>query len=246
MIAPGTRVLVTGGSSGIGAATAATFASRGCAVVVVGRDSGALTEVARRTGARPCRADLTEPDAVDAVLAEAGEVDVVVAAAGVGWAGRLADMPDRDIETLLRTNVLAPARLARAVLPDMARRGRGHLVFVSSIAGHLAVADEAVYSATKAAVNTLAGSLRHEARRHGVGVSIVVPGVVDTAFFTRRGTPYHRRTPRPVAAEVVAAAVVRAVEHRRAEVFVPRWLRLPARLRGLAPGLTDAAQRRFG
>jgi short-subunit dehydrogenase len=77
-------------------------------------------------------------------------------------------------------------------------------------------------------------------------VSVVVPGVVDTPFFGRRGTPYDRTTPKPVTADKVAAALVHAVVHDRAEVFVPAWLRLPARLHGLAPGLVYQLQRRFG
>lgn len=246
MIGPGTRVLVTGGSSGIGAATAEAFAARGCHVVVVGRNVAALTELARRIGGASCVADLTDPHAIDTVCSEADKADVLVAAAGQGWAGRLIDTPDGDMETLVGVNMLTPMRLARAALLGMRRRSGGHLVFVSSIAGHMAVADEAVYSATKAAMNAFAASIRHEASPHGVGVSVVVPGVVDTAFFSRRGTPYSRRFPRPVPAEAVAERIVRAVEHRRPEVFVPRWLRFPARLRGVAPHLTDALQRRFG
>ncbi|WP_298181681.1 SDR family NAD(P)-dependent oxidoreductase [Saccharomonospora sp.] len=246
MIGPGTRVLITGGSSGIGAATAEAFAARGCRVVVAGRNAAALTELARRIGGTSCVADLADPHAADTVLAEAGEADVLVAAAGLGWAGHLPGMAADDMESLVRVNVLAPMRLAHAALLGMRRRSGGHLVFVSSIAGHMGVADEAVYSATKAAVNVLAASLRHEAEPHGVGVSVVVPGAVDTAFFSRRGTPYSRRFPRPVPAETVAARIVRAVERRQTEVFVPRWLRFPARLRGVAPRLTDALQHRFG
>jgi short-subunit dehydrogenase len=246
VIGPGARVLVTGGSSGIGAATVAAFAARGCRVVAVGRDASALAAVARRTNATPYVADLTEPRAIPALVSEAGDVDVLVAAAGLGRAGCLTDLADDEIVELVDTNVLASLRLAHAVLPGMVRRGRGHLVFVSSIAGHMAVAREAVYSATKAAVNVFAASVRHEVAVHGIGVSVVVPGAVDTPFFARRGAPYTRRFPRPVPASVVADGIVRAVERGKAEVFVPRWLRFPARLRGVAPGLTDALQRRFG
>lgn len=246
VVGPGRTAVVTGGSSGIGAATADLLAHRGCRVVVVGRDATALTEVATRTGGQACVADLAEAGATATVLAEAGAVDLLVCNAGVGWAGRLEDMADTDIDRLVRVNLLAPAYLVRAALPGMLRRGRGHVVLVSSIAGSMGVAEEAVYSATKAGVNALAASVRHEVAGRGVGVSVVVPGVVDTPFFERRGVPYQRRSPRPVPAEAVARALVAAVERNRAEVFVPRWLRLPARLRGLAPVLTDALQRRFG
>lgn len=246
MIGTGTTAVVTGGSSGIGAATAALLARRGCDVVVVGRDAAALSAVAARTGARVCAADLAEPDAAGRVLAEAGAVNLLVCNAGIGWAGPVAGMAPSDVERLVQVNLLGAIRLVRGVLPGMLARGRGHLVLVSSIAGNMHVAGEAVYSATKAGLAAFAASVRGEVAGCGVGVSVVVPGVVDTSFFDRRGVPYERRTPRPVPPERVARALVRAVERNRAEVFVPRWLRFPARLRGAAPVLTDALQRRFG
>ncbi|WP_106180526.1 SDR family NAD(P)-dependent oxidoreductase [Prauserella shujinwangii] len=246
MIGPGTTAVVTGGSSGIGAATATELARRGAGVVVVGRDGRALGDVAVPLGGRVCVADLAEPEAADRVAGEAGDVDLLVCNAGVGWAGRFAEMPPEDIDRLVRVNLLSVLHLVRAVLPGMLRRGHGHVVLVSSIAGCMGVAEEAAYSASKAGLHVLAGSLRHEVAGRGVGVTVVFPGVVDTAFFDRRGAPYPRRRPRPVPAERVARALVAGVERRRAEVFVPGWLRLPARLRGLAPGPVDALQRHFG
>jgi short-subunit dehydrogenase len=246
VILPEARVLVTGGSSGIGAAAVAAFAARGCSVVALGRDRAALADVARRTGATPHVADLTDPGVLDTLAADVGPIDVLVASAGLGWAGDLPDMSAETIDELVRVNVLAPMRVTHALLPGMVRRRRGRLVFVSSIAGHMAVDREAVYSATKAAVTVFAASVRHEVARHGVGVSVVSPGVVDTPFLARRGLAYTRRFPRPVSATAVAEAILRAVEKDHAEVFVPRWLRFPARLRGAAPRLTDALQRRFG
>ncbi|WP_007027618.1 SDR family NAD(P)-dependent oxidoreductase, partial [Saccharomonospora iraqiensis] len=196
----GDTVVVTGGSSGIGAATARVFAERGCRVVVVGRSADAVQRSARRCGGVPCVADLAGPGAVDTVLDVAGEPDVLVCNAGVGGAGPLAYAGPAEVEHLVRVNLLAPALLLRAVLPGMLRRGRGHLVLVSSIAGGMAVGGEAVYSATKAGLHALAASVRHEVAGHGIGVTVVVPGAVDTAFFDRRGTPYPRRFPRPVPA----------------------------------------------
>jgi short-subunit dehydrogenase len=128
----------------------------------------------------------------------------------------------------------------------MRKARRGHLVFVTSIAGRMGVADEAVYSASKAGLSTFADAIRLAHAPDGIGVSVVVPGVVDTKFFDRRGRPYDRRSPRPVPAAKVAAALVAAVEHNRPEVFVPAWLRFPARLNGLAPALVAKLQRKFG
>jgi short-subunit dehydrogenase len=127
----------------------------------------------------------------------------------------------------------------------MVARGSGRLVFVSSIAGAIGVRHEAVYAATKAALNCLAESLDYELASYGVGVSLVLPGVVDTPFFSRRGRPYHRDWPLPIAAERVAAAVARAARNDLPRVYVPGWLRIPAWLHGAAPGTFAAMARRF-
>jgi short-subunit dehydrogenase len=224
------RVLITGASSGIGAATAHAMArSR---LVLTGRDRARLEAVAAATGGRAVTADLVTDGA--AVAAEAGAVDVLVACAGAGWAGPLTAMASETIEDLLAVNLTAPIRLARLLVPGMAERGRGHVVFVASIAGVVGVPGEAVYSAAKAGVIAFAEALRVETP---VGVSVVIPGVVDTPFFARRGAPYARRRPVPIPAERVARAIVRAVERETAEVYVPGWLTLPARIKGAAPGV---------
>jgi short-subunit dehydrogenase len=155
-------------------------------------------------------------------------------------------MPPDRAEHLVRTNLLAPIRLTRALLPGMVERGRGHIVNVASIAGHVGVRDEAVYAATKAGLVGFSESLRQELAGTPVGVSVVSPGVVDTAFFERRGRPYQRRSPRPIAPERVADAIVHAIRTGRPQVFVPRWMAFPAWLRGASPSVYRAGARRFG
>lgn len=255
----GAVVLVTGGSSGIGRATAALAARRGARVVCAGRDAAALGEVAARCGAAPLIADLRREDAPAALVAEVlgahGRLDAVVANAGVGYAGPVVDMPPERVAELVDVNVRAPLLLARhalAAFRDQAaagdRRPRG-LVFVTSIAGLVGVPGESVYSATKAAVESFAGLLREELRGDpalaDVGVSTVAPGVVETDFFRRRGVPYDRRLPRPIPTERAAAAVVAALEEGRPRTVVPRWLGLPARLSSAAPGAYRALARRM-
>lgn len=153
---------------------------------------------------------------------------------------------DDDARRLLETNYLAPVRLTRALLPAMLRRGSGRLVFVGSIAGVLGVAGESEYAASKGALGTFAASLGAELSGTGVGVTTLLPGVVETAFFDRRGTGYQRRFPRPLPADRVAGAVLRAVERDRAQIVVPGWLRVPIALQACAPETYARLAARWG
>ena len=247
----GATVLITGGSSGIGAATARAITAAGARPLVAGRDPQRLDTVAAQTGGVALIADLAAPrgahDLVDAALRAAPTgIDVLVNNAGIGWAGPFGDLPAAVEEQLVAVNLTAPLRLTRLLAPAMARRGRGHVVFVSSIAGATGVRREAAYAATKAGVHYFAESIRYELVGSGAGVSVVFPGVIDTRFFERRGTPYERNRPAPISPERVARGILAAIEGNRAEVFVPGWLRYPASLRGAAPGLFRSLTGRFG
>lgn len=231
------RALVTGASSGIGAATVRQLTLAGARPLSVGRDERALS-------GEHLVADLRDPDAPRSIADWAGDVDLLVCNAGFGWAGPLDGLAPDAIAEMVTVNLTAHLVLARLLVPGMVARRRGHLVLVSSIAGCMGVADEAVYAATKAGLRTFADSVRLAHRE--IGVTTVVPGVVDTPFFERRGTAYDRSRPKPVSADTVAAGLLDAVRRNRSEVFTPGWLRFPARLRGAAPGLVDRLQRRFG
>ncbi|MGH9065450.1 MAG: SDR family NAD(P)-dependent oxidoreductase, partial [Acidimicrobiales bacterium] len=251
LLLAGSACLVTGASGGIGAATASRLARAGATVALNGRDRAALERLAEETGGVVVAADLTAPGAARAVIAKAEAdlgrpLDVLVSNAGCGWSGDFVTMDPDDVERLMAVNLLAPMHLARAALPGMVERGRGHLVLVGSIAGHVGVRNEAVYSAAKAGLVTLAGALRDEVGGAGVGVSLVSPGVVDTAFFERRGRPYDRAFPRPIAPERVARAVETAIVHGRQRVIVPAWLGVPVAVATVAPALYRRLSHRFG
>ncbi|MEV1332170.1 SDR family NAD(P)-dependent oxidoreductase [Micromonospora costi] len=245
----GAVVLVTGASSGIGAAVVRRLALAGSQVVAAGRDTNRLARLAAETGATTLPADLSRPNAglelAEQALARYTRVDVLVNNAGVGWAGPFAGMADSLADELLAVNLRAPIELTRALLPGMCHRG-GHLVFVGSIAGRLGVGGEAVYAASKAGLDAFAQSLRLELASRPVAVSTVVPGVVDTPFFARRGQPYRRRRPRPLPPDRVADAIADAIVRDRAEVYVPRWLRVPVAVRGLLPAVYRRLASRFG
>jgi short-subunit dehydrogenase len=246
----GAVVLVTGASAGIGQVAAAKFTAKGARVLVHGRDSQRTQQVAEEIGGRALIADLALPADRERLAAEAlrthGHVDVLVNNAGFGHLGPVAAMDVDVIRRLIEVDLLAAIELTRSLLPGMIERRRGAICFVTSIAGRTGVAGEAVYSATKAALDTFADSLRVETAGSGVNVSVVVPGVVDTGFFETRGAPYTRSRPRPIPAETVADAVVRAVERDRAEEWRPRWLRIAPTVRALAPGAFRLLAVRFG
>lgn len=246
----GAVALVTGASSGIGAATAHRLAAAGARLFLAGRDRARLTGLADRLGATAVACDLAGPGAPAAVaqrvLADAGRVDVLVSNAGHGWAGPLHRMTDEQIAAMVAVNLTAPLLLTRAVLPGMLARGSGRLGFVGSIAGRLGVRDEAAYSAAKAGVSAFAASLRQELAGTPVTVTELVPAVVDTPFFARRGRPYQRRLPRPVPAERAAATLLEAMFAGRDEAWLPRWTRVPTVLRAVLPGVYRRLAGRFG
>ena len=246
----GSVALVTGASSGIGRAAAIRLAGLGARVVLHGRDRQALAELAERLGGVALPGELAVPAQVDRIAQEAaeayGRIDILVNNAGVGWAGPFTGMSGTELDGLVAVNFAAPLRLTRAVLPAMIERGTGYLMFVTSIAGRTGVAGEAVYSATKSGIDAFAESLRFELRGTGVRVGVLVPGVVATKFFERRGRPYQRERPRPRSPEPVADALVRTIAADRAESYAPRWLRLPVAVRGAMPGLYRGLAGRFG
>jgi short-subunit dehydrogenase len=245
----GAVVLVTGASSGIGSAVVQRLTATGSRVLAAGRDPDRLNELAEATGATALVTDLAQPgsgrELAERALARHARVDVLINNAGIGWAGPFAGMADTIADKLLAVNLRAPIELTRTLLPGMCHRG-GHVVFVGSIAGRLGVAQEAVYAASKAGLDVFAQSLRLEMAGRGVSVSVVVPGVVDTPFFVRRGRPYRRTRPRPMPAERVADALIKAITRNRSEVYVPGWLRAPVAVRGLMPGMYRRLAGRYG
>ncbi len=236
----GLRATITGGSSGIGAATARAFAARGARLAIAGRNITALRKVAAATSAVCLPGDLAEPGCprrtIEAAVGALGGLDILISNAGIGWAGRFADMAEADIDSLLDINLRAAAQLACAAIPHL-QRASGRLVFVGSVAGLVGVPGEAWYSATKAGLGCLADALRAELKPTGVGVTLVSPGVVDTPYFERRNEPYQRRHPKLMSAQAAADAIADAVCRGRDDVVVPPWLTFPARVKASFPRL---------
>lgn len=249
--------VVTGASSGIGREMACALAGRGVPLLLSSRDAGALEQTGTAcasNGVHPgtVAADLEQATVRTGVVAIAegaerlGGASSLIACAGLGWAGPMELTPVDAIERLVSVNVTAPLLLTRALLPRMLASGGGRIVLVGSIAGAVGVAGEAVYSGTKAALVGFADALRAEVARRGISVTLALPGPVDTAFFARRGSPYARRHPAPAAPAEVAAVILAAARAGRAQVYVPGWLSIAARIRGAAPGTYRQLAERWG
>lgn len=191
ILSPDTVVAITGASRGIGAATALALARRGVRLSLLARSADALRALEpelRAAGAadvfvRP--GDVASPDA-DAWIAETidrfDRIDALVNNAGLGIMKPIEELTDADWRSVLDTNLTGPFRTIRAALPAMRRRGGGHVVNVSSIAGEVGFAGGGAYCASKFGLQGLTECLLHEARRDGVKATILAPGSVDTRF----------------------------------------------------------------
>lgn len=228
----GTHVLVTGASSGIGAALAPLLAERGVRrLVLVGRREDRLDEVATRCidrGAEVAEVravDLGDLDAAEGLATDAwdtlGHLDVIVNNAAMPLRRLASELTAAEVDEVMRVNFASPARITLAVLGRMLARGVGQVVNVSSAGGRLGIYQEAAYCASKFALTGWSESLALDLWHTGVDVRLITPGAIDTEIWDRPGNaPSHydgsKDTPR-----TAAAAIVGAIEGDDFETFVP-------------------------
>jgi short-subunit dehydrogenase len=213
-------VLVTGATGGLGNAIARALAGRGAKLVLSGRRTDVLEPLAEEVGGRAIAADLSDRAAVDRLASEAGDVDILVANAGIPADGPVLEYTGEQLDRALDVNLRAPIILARTLSEPMVARGAGHIVFMSSLAGKMATGNSAVYAATKFGLRGFAWGLRQDLREAGVGVSVVTPGFIRGAgLFADSGIA---APPGSAArtAEDVGSAVVEAIERDRGEIVV--------------------------
>lgn len=175
------NALVTGATSGIGRAIALGLHDAGHRVTAVGRDPAALDDLGAR-GLRPLALDLTDPAAAEALAAS--DPDILVNNAGLmPPLANFADLDPAAIAPAIALNLTAALTVTRAVLPGMRARGRGHVFFTGSTAGHAPFANLALYGATKAAIGSFAQALRLDLAPFGIRVTEIVAGRVETGLY---------------------------------------------------------------
>ena len=250
----GAVALVTGASSGIGAATSRALAAAGARIALVARSADRLADLAASLGADRAAAfacDVRDPAAVattvEAVGTRLGPIDLLVNNAGIGRYRAFLETPIEETTAILDTNLHGALHFTRAVLPDMLTRRRGHIVNVASIAARIGSRNHAIYCASKFALAGFTESLAYELDGTGVGITLVNPGVIDTPFFDHESFaafPKHARA-RAIPAQAVAAAIVRAVRRGETEVTIPRSYAIGTVLKTIAPGFFRRLMQRY-
>ena len=234
----GLSVAVTGGANGIGRAIAEQFARAGARVVVGDLDGEAAAAAAAAIGGEAAGLELDVSDRaayaafLDAAEERHGPLDVLVNNAGIDWIGAFHEEPDDVTRREVDVNLLGAVYGARLAIQRMLPRGRGHVVVVASGVGRVPLPGSAVYSATKHGVVGLMESLRLEYRGSGLRFSVIQPAQVETAMLDGQARP--RALPQ-VTPDDVGAAVVRAVERNRFEVWVPASQAVSAKLAAILP-----------
>jgi short-subunit dehydrogenase len=236
--------IVTGASSGIGAATARELGRRGATVVLAARRIDELEAQVRAIReangkAMAIATDVSDPAdvarLVERTLAAFGQVDVLVNNAGAGWAKPLVFTSPDELIGLVKANLVGAMLLTRAVLPGMLERHHGAIISVGSLSGRVAM--EPLYSATKYGVRGFSLALRRQVAGSGVSVSLVSPGNIRTAMTAHK----KGRMPKP---DLVARTIADLVTNPRREVIVPGRHYVIAWLEELFPSVTDMAHRR--
>jgi short-subunit dehydrogenase len=232
----GRRVLITGASRGIGEALARRFAAAGATVALVARSADAIKKLATDLGGTAHPADLADPTQVatliDHVEDESGAVDVLVNNAGIDLTKSIVDHTHDEVSRIVQVNLTTPIDLCRQVLPRMLRRGRGHIVNISSLSACGVYPGMSSYSATKAALSHFTAGLRADLKGLPIGTTLVeMPGVPTgmlasvnaygptAAAFTRG---YRLRLVPDTPVETIAKDTVEAVQKGRRHVRHPK------------------------
>ncbi len=236
----GKVIIITGASSGIGAATARELARHGATLVLAARREDELVALQAEIKAQGGRALAAPTDVreradlerlVQATLDTYGRIDVLVNNAGVSPGKRIAELSDDEIRRVFDVNLLAPARLVSLVVPQMRQQGGGIIVNIGSVAGE--VATSSIYAATKFGIRGLNDALRRELWHDGITLVLIAPGFIRTAM--TRGAKFPMPGP-----ELIARAVADGIRRPRRKIIAPWYYRPAIVVAKLLPAVADA------
>jgi len=228
----GSKILLTGASSGIGAALAVRLAAEGAVLGLVGRNEERLAATLEQCRAhspesRMWVADLADFAAVDdlaaSAIAELGGVDVLVNNAGIPKHKGVLDVDPETVDLVMRVNYSSPVRLTLRILPHMVERGSGRVVMVSSVAATLSSPGEGAYDASKAALSVFSEAMAIDLWDLGVRVNIIYPGVVDTPLFlVPDNDPLSPEIEKIPVAEFIDGMMA-ALHDDQLQAYIPQW-----------------------
>ena len=239
------HVLITGGTSGIGLATARRYAARGDTVAVMGRDRGKLDAVAAEIGAVTLQADVADEaalmGALSSYVAEHGIPDVVINAAGIVAVGEFVDLDPALYRATVETDLMGTVAVCRFFAPLMIQRGSGHIANVASVAGYMGIYGYSAYSAAKFGVMGFTEALRFELKPHGVQVHVLCPPDTETPGFAEEvkqrpaATAKISGSLKPVKPGYIAQALARGIDRGKYYIIPGALSKFYFRLKGIWP-----------
>jgi len=239
------NVLITGGTSGIGLATARLYAARGDKVAVVGRDQAKLDAAVAELGAVPVRCDVVDEAATTAALtsfvSEHGLPDVVINAAGIVGVGEFVDLDPALYRATIETDLMGTVTVCRFFAPLMIERGSGHIANVASVAGYMGIYGYSAYSAAKFGVMGFSEALRFELKPHGICVHVLCPPDTETPGFAEEVRQRPAATAKisgnlkPVAPDYIAQKLVRGIDRGKYYIVPGALSKFYFRLKGIWP-----------
>lgn len=245
-------IVITGASSGIGEQVAMQVAAQGAIPVLMARTEAKLRELAQKIKATYNTScyfyvlDVSKEREVEAVFAkvlqEVGRIDILVNNAGFGIFKTFEEASMTEVKDMFQVNVFGLVACTKAVLPHMVEKNSGQIVNIASLAGKIATPKSSAYAATKHAVLGFSNSLRMELAQTNIDVTAINPGPIDTNFFEiadQSGTYVKNMGRYMLKPTYVAEQIVKAMQTKKREVNLPKWMGIGPKLFALFPGLFE-------
>ncbi|MFJ8064055.1 SDR family NAD(P)-dependent oxidoreductase [Psychrobacillus sp. NPDC096426] len=241
------KICITGATSGVGLLLAKKLQTDGHEVWATGRNVEVLEKLAE-TGIYTIQADLSVDQSFEGLFQQIGTPDIVVLCAGVGTFDYLTDLEEKEMDQMMKVNVLAPMKITKYFATKMKKRRSGHFIFVASQAGKVATPKASVYAASKHAILGFANAVRMELKENNIQVTTINPGPIDTPFLDiadqtgnyRRSMSKHLLSP-----EIVVSAILKVIKHPVREVDLPSYMSITSKLYAVFPKAVETLGKGF-